>query len=200
MQNAVNECLKFLAAQFLTDRSSSDAVPDLAHHTHGRRRKAASRILERRKRDRGGGAEQDVVVAVVVRSKSELQTPATDDGAAVVSDTCICGGGPAEGRLRKVEIGSARSNDEPSHRRERLHYYPTHPTHQHQSHLGHCIVITMSFIGSTSTSLKTSRLIQGFDVTPMLNSFQRLLPSWQGTTWSRRSWSRLAGSCSPPAT
>ena len=58
MQNAVNECLKFLAAQFLTDRSSSDAVPDLAHHTHGRRRKAASRILERRKRDRGGGAEQ----------------------------------------------------------------------------------------------------------------------------------------------
>ena len=52
------KCLKFLAAQFLTDRSSSDAVPDLAHHTHGRRRKAASRILERRKRDRGGGAEQ----------------------------------------------------------------------------------------------------------------------------------------------
>ena len=146
------KCLKFLAAQFLTDRSSSDAVPDLAHHTHGRRRKAASRILERRKRDRGGGAEQDVVVAVVVRSKSELQTPATDDGAAVVSATCICGGGPAEGRLRKVEIGSARSNDEPSHRRERLHYYPTHPTHQHQSHLGHCIVITMSFIGSASTS------------------------------------------------
>ena len=91
-------------------------------------------------------------IAVVVRSKSELQTPATDDGAAVVSDTCICGGGPAEGRLRKVEIGSARSNDEPSHRRERLHYYPTHPTHQHQSHLGHCIVITMSFIGSASTS------------------------------------------------
>ena len=154
MQNAVNECLKFLAAQFLTDRSSSDAVPDLAHHTHGRRRRAASRILERRKRDRGGGAEQDVVVAVVVvRSKSELQTPATDDSAAaVVSATCICGGGPAEGRLRKVEIGSARSNDEPSHRRERLHYYPTHPTHQHQSHLGHCIVITMSFIGSASTS------------------------------------------------
>ena len=194
MQNAVNEWLKFLAAQFLTDRSSSDAVPDLAHHTHGRRRKAASRILERRKRDA-------VVAVVVVRSKSELQTPATD-GAAVVSDTCICGGGggPAEGRLRKVEIGSARSNDEPSHRRERLHYYPTHPTHQHQSHLGHCIVITMSFIGSTSTSLKTSRLIQSFDVTPILNSFQRLLPSWQGTTWSRRSWSRLAGSCSPPAT
>ena len=61
-----------------------------------------------------------VVVAVVVRSKSELQTPATDDAAAVVSDTCICGGGggPAEGRLRKVEIGSARSNDEPSHRRD----------------------------------------------------------------------------------
>ena len=185
----------------MTDRSSSDAVPDLPHHTHGRRRKAASRILERRKRDRGGGAEQDVVVAVVVRSKSELQTPATDDSAAaVVSATCICGGGPAEGRLRKVEIGSARSNDEPSHRRERLHYYPTHPTHQHQSHLGHCIVITMSFIGSTSTSLKTSRLFQRFDVTPMLNSFQRLLPSWQGTTWSRRSWSRLAGSCSAPAT
>ena len=60
-----------------------------------------------------------VAVAVVVRSKSELQTPATDDAAVVVSDTCICGGGgPAEGRLRKVEIGSARSNDEPSHRRD----------------------------------------------------------------------------------
>ena len=60
------------------------------------------------------------IAVVVVRSKSELQTPATDDAAAVVSDTCICGGGggPAEGRLRKVEIGSARSNDEPSHRRD----------------------------------------------------------------------------------
>ena len=62
------------------------------------------------------------IAVVAVRSKSELQTPATDDAAVVVSDTCICGGGggggPAEGRLRKVEIGSARSNDEPSHRRD----------------------------------------------------------------------------------
>ena len=67
------------------------------------------------------GGKGNAVVVVVVWSKSELQTPATDDGAAVVSDTCICGGGgggPAEGRLRKVEIGSARSNDEPSHRRD----------------------------------------------------------------------------------
>ena len=69
---------------------------------------------------RGGKGIVVVAVVVVVRSKSELQTPATDDAAAVVSDTCICGGGggPAEGRLRKVEIGSARSNDEPSHRRD----------------------------------------------------------------------------------
>ena len=111
MQNAVNECLKFLAAQFLTDRSSSDAVPDLPHHTHGDARRLPGSW-------RGG--KGIAVVVAVVRSKSELQTPATDDGAAVVSDTCICGGGggPAEGRLRKVEIGSARSNDEPSHRRD----------------------------------------------------------------------------------
>ena len=67
-----------------------------------------------------GGKGIAVVAVVAAWSKSELQTPATDDAAVVVSDTCICGGGggPAEGRLRKVEIGSARSNDEPSHRRD----------------------------------------------------------------------------------
>ena len=195
------KCLKFLAAQFLTDRSSSDAVPDLAHHTHGRRRKAASRILERRKRDRGGGAEQDVVVAVVVRSKSELQTPATDDGAAVVSDTCIClplwwwwwwwaGGRKVEeggdwiGKVQRRALTSPRETALLPHSPHTPTSVPPRPLHSH-----HHVFYRFDL-----------HLIQRFDVTPMLNSFQRLLPSWQGTTWSRRSWSRLAGSCSPPAT
>ena len=200
MQNAVNECLKFLAAQFLTDRSSSDAVPDLAHHTHGRRRKAASRILERRKRDRGGGAEQDVVVAVVVRSKSELQTPATDVAAAVVSATCIslplwwwwwwAGGRKVEEGgdwIRKVQRRALTSPRETAllpHSPHTPTSVPPRPLHSH-----HHVFYRFGV-----------HLIQRFDVSPILNSFQRLLPSWQGTTWSRRSWSRLAGSCSPPAT
>ena len=142
-------------------------------------------------------------IAVGGRSKSELQTPATDDGAAaVVSATCIslplcwwwwwwwAGGRKVEeggdwiGKVQRRALTSPRETALLPHSPHTPTSVPPRPLHSH-----HHVFYRFDL-----------HLIQRFDVTPMLNSFQRLLPSWQGTTWSRRSWSRLAGSCSPPAT